>query len=294
MRLRMRDGAHQRRPSQNVLAKMFMLPSLAGLIAFFVVPTADVVRRSVFNDANTSFVGADNYIGIVDNEAFCLAAMNTARFMLVCIPILLALSLAAALLLRSATPLRRFVRSTLLVPLAIPAFTGALLISVIFDSSGLANSLLVTFGLSPIPWLESDAAFWVLVADYLWKNLGYCVILWLAALACIPEELYEAARVDGANRWQCFARVTLPLLVPSFFVVAVLSIINAFKVYREAYLVAGSYPHESMYLIPHLFNNWFADLSFGKLAAASTVLLAVLTAVVSVLFFVWRKSGAQK
>lgn len=269
---------------------VFLAPSLLGLAVFFLIPSLDVVRRSFFSTSGERFVGLDNYSTVLSNDAFLLAAGNTARFMLVCIPVLLALSLVFALLLRRSTPFHRLMKTALLVPLAIPAFTAALLITVTFDASGIANGALALVGAPPVSWLDTDAAFWVLVGNYLWRNLGYCVVLWLAALSCIPERLVEAARIDGATSWQITRRITLPLLAGSVPVIAILAIVNAFKVYREAYLVAGSYPHESMYMLPHLFNNWFATLSVGKLAAGGVVLGAVLLVVVCILFKAWDRS----
>lgn len=266
-----------------------MAPSLLGLSVFFLVPSLDVVRRSFTTSTTEDFVGLDNYATVLGNEAFQMAAANTAKFMVVCIPLLLACSLALALFVRASTPFKTLMKTAFLVPLAIPVFTAALLTSITFDIQGIANGLLDVFGIEPVSWLASDAAFWVLVMNYIWRNLGYCIVLWLAALSCIPESLYDAARVDGARPSQIAARITLPLLAPSCAVVLVLAAVNAFKVYREAYLVAGSYPHESMYLLPHLFNNWFASLSISKLAAGGVILGLVLFTVVCVLFRTWMK-----
>lgn len=289
----MRDRPRLPSAPKTVVAGAFLAPSLLGLATFFLVPFLDVVRRSFTNTSGTQFVGLDNYATVLGNDAFALAAGNTARFMGVCIPLLLALSLVIALALRKATPFRRLMKTALLLPLAIPVFTAALLINVTFDVNGLANGMLAATGANPASWLDGDAAFWVLVGNYIWRNLGYCIVLWLAALSCIPESLYEAARVDGAGSWLIARRITLPLVAPSCFVVAVLAIINAFKVYREAYLVAGSYPPESMYLIPHLFNNWFASLSVGKLAAGGVLLGAALLVIVAALFCAWGKQDGK-
>lgn len=124
--------------------------------------------------------------------------------------------------------------------------------------------------------MQSSAAFWVLVGSYIWKNLGYDVILWMAGLANISTDIYEAAAIDGAGAWTAFTRVTLPNLLPSLYTITVLSFLNSFKVFREAYLVAGDYPHSSMYLLQHLFSNWFRELSMDKLAAATVLVAAVI------------------
>ncbi|WP_220149869.1 carbohydrate ABC transporter permease [Eggerthella lenta] len=260
------------------------------MIAFFLVPSLDVIRRSFMNSSGTQFVGFDNYSTVLTNEAFLLALGNTAKFMLVCVPLLLALSLSIALYLRKVTAFRKFLKMTILVPLAIPVFTAAILMNITFDSSGIANGILNAIGVPAVSWLDTDAAFWILVGNYVWRNLGYCTVLWLAALSCIPEEVYEAARIDGAGTWQITSKVVVPLLIPSSAVVTVLSIINAFKVYREAYLVSGSYPHDSIYMLPHLFNNWFASLSMNKLAAAGVLLGMALIVIVCCLFKAWNRS----
>jgi len=164
--------------------------------------------------------------------------------------------------------------------MAIPVASIVLLWQALFNERGLMNSVLLHFELSPVMFMESQAAFWVLVFTYLWKNNGYNMILWLAGLDGISETLYEAARADGANAFQCFRYVTLPCLLPTIGVVSILSLLNSFRVFREAYLVAGAYPHDSMYLLQHLFNNWFQNLDISRLSAAATLLGIVLLVII--------------
>ena len=128
--------------------------------------------------------------------------------------------------------------------------------------------------------MGSKASFWVLVATFLWKNLGYDIVLWLAGLAGVPISIQEAARVDGAGPFKIFWHVTLPNLLPTFYTVSVLSLLGAQKVFREAYLAAGEYPHESIYLLQHLFNHWFQELSIDKLSAAAVTMAFGILAVV--------------
>lgn len=289
----MKTGSSSRAGIPARVPLTFLAPSLLGVATFFLLPSLEAARRSFTNATGTRFVWFDNYTTVLTNDAFILATGNTGRFLLVCIPLLLVLSLALALYLRTSTTFRRLMKSALLVPLAVPVFTAALLTSVLFDVNGLANDVLAQLGAQPVSWLDTDAAFWVLVGNYLWRNLGYCVVLWLAALSCIPERLFEAARSDRASAWQTARRITLPMALPSLPVVVILAVINAFKVYREAYLVAGSYPHDSMYLLPHLFNNWFASLAVGKLAAAGVLLGAVLLVAVCLLFWAWGRKDER-
>ena len=131
-------------------------------------------------------------------------------------------------------------------------------------------------------WLNTRYSFAILVFSYIWKNLGYDIVLWLAALATIPSEIYEAARVDGAGEGQCFLHITMPNLWSSLFLILTLSLINGFKVFREAYLVAGDYPEQHIYLLQHLFNNWFRDLAVNKLAAGAVLMGLVLFVLIMV------------
>jgi multiple sugar transport system permease protein len=131
--------------------------------------------------------------------------------------------------------------------------------------------------------MGTEAAFWVLIVTYLWKNSGFDMVLWLAGLDSISASLYEAARVDGANALQCFRYITLPGLLPTTGLIAILSLLNGFKVFREAYLVAGPYPHDSIYQLQHLFNNWFANMDITRLCAAAVLLCVVLLAIIFVI-----------
>lgn len=200
-----------------------------------------------------------------------MAGKNTIRFTLVCIPLLLVLSLFIAVFLQRQAIFGSFLKSAFLVPMAIPVASVVLLWRFLFLNQGLLNGVLAGFHIQGQDWMNSKYAFWVLVFSYLWKNLGYNVVLWIAGLSGISQNIYEAARVDGAGGWKCFVSITLPNLLPSLYTISVLSFLNSFKVFREAYLIAGDYPQESMYLMQHLFNNWFRNLDLDKMAAAAVI-----------------------
>lgn len=240
------------------------------------IPFLDVVKRSFQQAVGSGFVGMENYRMVVENEAFRLAAGNTARFMAVCLPLLLVLSLGTAVLVGHVTKFQRWMKTGFLLPMAIPAASVVVFFQMVFDEKGWLGQLVGVFGITGRDWLASDSAFWILVVCYIWKNLGYDMILWLAGLGAIPEEQYEAARVQGAGEWACFWYITLPQLKETTFVTGLLSFVNAFRVFREAYLLAGDYPHESIYMLQHLFNNWFVNLDIQKMTAAA-VMLVILT-----------------
>ena len=164
--------------------------------------------------------------------------------------------------------------------MAIPVASIVVLWQALFAENGLVNAWLGALGAPAIDWMSSSAAFWVLVLTYVWKNAGYDMILWLAGLDGIGADLYEAASVDGANAWQKFWQITLPNLRPTFGMVGVLSVLNSFKAFREAFLVGGNYPDESMYLLQHLFNNWFLSLDLPRLTAAAVLMAVAIGALV--------------
>ena len=252
----------------------FILPSLCGLILFYLLPYLDVIKRSFSSPVTGIFTGLDNYWLVFGNKAFQLAVKNTVRFIITCVPILVISSLLVAVILQKIVK-GNLLKIGFLFPMAIPVASVVLLWKGVFDPQGFLNSFLNLFGISGNDWMNTKSAFWVLVFSYVWKNMGYCMILWLASLAAIPKEMYEAAKIDGSGEAACFLYITLPNLLSSFFTITVISLINSFKVYREAYLVAGDYPDQSIYMMQHLFNNWFRDLSLDKLAVGAVINTAI-------------------
>lgn len=262
----------------------FVMPGFIGVFCFVLLPFADVVRRSFTTAATGEYVGLDNYRKVFQNEAFLLAVKNTARFVVVCLPLLITLGLAVALLL-SGLKQAQTLKSVFLFPMAVPAATVVLVWQMVFDRHGFCNA----YTGKETDFMGTGLAFWVLVFSYVWRNLGYTVVLWLAGILAVPGDMIEAARVDGAGKIRIFAAILMPQLKGVFYTITVLSFLNSFKVFREAYLVAGPYPQESMYLLQHLFNNWFAWLELDKMAAAAVCLAAVLLVFILVLTGLWEE-----
>lgn len=275
---------------RKIVPWLFLAPSLGGVILFTGLPFLDVVKRSFQDAMGTRFVGMDNYRAVLANSAFRLAAGNTVRFLAVCIPLLMTISFTAALLISAGSNIGReskgaadtgdrysVFRTTLVLPMTIPAASMVLVWKILLCPDGVLNQFLS--GASgrtwQVDWAFSRWAFPVLTATYLWKNTGYDMILWLAGLQGISGELYEAAKMDGAGVFARMWYITLPGLKGTFGLVGILSVVNSFRVYREAYLLAGSYPDASIYLIPHLFAHWFLDLDIQKMTAAAAMMTAI-------------------
>lgn len=266
-----------------------MLPSLIGMIIFYVIPFADVVRMSLFKIVSGEFAGFDNYKDVFGNTAFLLATKNTLRFWLICLPLQIIVSFFIAMVLVRERGNVRRLKSIYLLPMAIPVACVVSFWKIFFDRQGILNSILHYFTSENVDWLNSNLAFGVLVISYLWRNLGYDLILWMAGLAAVPEEQYEAAKVDGANGFDRFRYITIPNMKTTLFLITILSLLNSFKIFREAYLVAGEYPDSSMYMVQHLYNNWYRDFSLDKMAAASVFHFFLIFILVMLLQKVWNK-----
>ncbi len=285
-----RKRNRQKKTHKSIRGFLWILPSFLGVTVFYLLPYADVVRRSFFGAVDNRFVGLDNYKMVIENTAFRLAVKNTFLFTLLCIPILIFLALLCAVALYK-SKYGGIIKSAFLMPMALPAVSVALVWRILFHSQGLLNHWLAGVGIAGSDWMNTGNAFWILLVSYIWKNLGYDIVLWLAGLAGISTNIYEAARVDGAGERQCFFYITLPNLKPSLYTITVLSFLNSFKVFREAYLVAGDYPHESIYMMQHLFNNWFRSFSFDKMAAAAVMESVVLLALILLLQKAWDSAS---
>lgn len=283
-----RDRFTRDEPS-GVVPWLFLLPSLLAVTVLVLVPFLDVVRRSFFSAMSGQFVGLRNYLTIFQSDAFQLAAFNTARFVAVCIPLLLVFSLLLALLVDALKERRGIFKTTFLVPMAIPVASIVLLWKVVFHENGLFNILLGYLGMEPVNWLDSGWTFFVLVFSYLWKNVGYDMVLWLSGISGISPALYESAQIDGAGAFQRFFRITLPNLMPTLFTITVLSLLNSFKVFREAYLIGGNYPNKTIYMLQHLFNNWFVKLDVDKMCAGAVCLAVVVFLLIMLLQRFWGK-----
>lgn len=272
---------------QELIYWAFLLPNLVGVLYFSLLPMLQVLFRSFQSAIGGTWVGIRNYGTVIHNAAFQRAIANTGKFTAVCIPLLTLISLALAVTLYSIPRVGGTLRSIFLMPMAVPAASVVLVWKILFHTNGLINGAIAEIGGKGINWMGSNAAFWMLVISYLWKNLGYTMILWTAGLSGIPEGIYEAAQVDGAGKWQTFLYITLPNLRGTAYTITVMSLLNSFKVFREAWLVAGDYPQESMYLLQHLYNNWFRELDFDKIAAASVMTSAVVFVLIGFLRKAW-------
>ena len=251
-----------------------ILPLLLGCLVFYGLPFLLVVWYSLFQGGR--FTALDTYIRLLENEVFRIALKNTFGFLAVGLLLILTISYAIALLLRDPARRSKLLQSVVLLPFVMPVVGTVVLVDVLFAETGLWSKIYMALGLPLGDWLRSDSAFWIAVGLYLWKNTGYCVLILLSGLVTVPQEHYDAAALDGASAWQRFLHITVPQMWYSVFFGGVFSLINAFKCFREIFLIGGDTPGESLYMLQHFINNSFQKLSYGKMAAASILLTGVL------------------
>lgn len=265
----------------------FLSPSFIGVCVFFIVPFGVIVYYALIdNNISGNFVGLENIKEVLDNYSFKIAAKNTLTFSFTAVPLAVVLAIVLALMLECRIPMKSYFRTFFLSPMMVPIASIILIWQVLFNEHGMINEIVKYFGGEAIDWLNSDYCMVVIVVLFLWKNLGYNMILFMAALANIPKELLEVADVEGASKWYKFIHIKMRYLSPTVLFVTILSMINSFKIFREVYLLAGDYPYEGLYTLQHFMNNTFADLDYQKLAAAAVVLAAAMIVIIALLFAV--------
>jgi len=233
---------------------------------------------------NHSFAGLQNYINVFQNNAFRIAVKNTAVFTGVAVPLSVMLSLVLALMLECRIPMKSQFRTFFLSPMVVPIASIILVWQVLFHQNGAVNEFLTLFGADKIDWLKSDYCKVVVILLFLWKNLGYFMILFMAALNNIPKTLLEVADVEGASAAHKFFNIKLRYLSPTVLFVSILSIINSFKVFREIYLLTGAYPYTGLYMMQHFMNNMFNDSDYQRLSAAAVFMALAMIVLIALLF----------
>jgi len=266
-------------------ASCFLGPSFLGVLLFFIIPFGVVIYYSAIQGPmNDSFVGLQNYANVLQNAAFKMAVKNTLIFTGISVPLAVVGSLVLALMLECRIPLKSQFRTFFLSPMVVPIASIILVWQVLFHFNGVVNEFLGKFGVDKIDWLKSDWCMLPIILLFLWKNLGYFMILFMAALNNIPRTLLEVADVEGASAAHKFFKIKLRYLSPTVLFVTILSIINAFKVFREIYLLTGDYPYTGLYMMQHFMNNMFKALDYQRLSAAAVILALAMIVLIAILF----------
>jgi len=270
----------------------FLLIPLMGFMTFYIIPFLLSVYMSFRTGmGGERFAGLSNYTAILGSPAFRLAAGNTIVFMAVGAPLLIGIALLAAVLLNGIGRRQKLFQSFLMLPMVIPSASVILFFQVMFDKGGAVNRILASLNMDQLDFLYSPRVFLVVVLLYIWKNMGWNIIIFLAGLAQIPKEYYEMADMDGASAWRKMYNVTLPQLSGSFFFVFVMAIIQSFRSFREVFILAGTYPDNSIYMLQHFMNNNFQNLNYQRLSPAAVLTTLFILLLVAALMRFVRKAG---
>lgn len=287
---RAKSGKHEKRAKRA--SALFLAPSFFGVMTFFIIPFIVVIVYSlVDNPINMEFVGIDNFLRVMNNGAFKKAVANTLKFSVIAVPLAVVLSLMLAIVLEWKIPFRSQFRTFFLSPMMVPVASVVLIWQVLFHHNGAVNEWLSIFGVDKIDWLKSDKAYIVVVILFLWKNLGYNMILFMAALSNIPEDLIEVARLENANKWQIFYHIKLRFMSSTILFVTIMSLINSFKVFREVYLLTSDYPVDTIYMLQHYMNNMFGRLDYQNLSAAAILMSLFMIVIIGIMFLIENYYG---
>nr|PZN52621.1 MAG: sugar ABC transporter permease [Chloroflexota bacterium] len=264
-------------------------PNILGLFFFFGVPVlaafaTSLTEWNVLKPAE--FVGLANFVRLANDARFWQALGNTVRLLLMVVPTGVALSLGVALLLNQRVPFRTLLRTVYFLPVVTSTVAASVVWTWIFQPRyGLLGNALAIFGLRDVNWLtRPDLVLIPIAVVTIWQRLGFDMVLFLAGLQTIPRELYEAATIDGANRWQRFRFVTLPMLSPTTFLVSVLAIINAFQIFDQVYIMTartsrGGVGGSASTLAYYLYDSAFGRFEYGYASAVALVLFLIILAV---------------
>ena len=288
--------------TRSLAAWVFVAPALAVIAVFFALPVAAGLALS-FTDfdlyaladlANLRFAGLDNYAQVLALPLFWKSLANTLYFVVVGVPLSIALSLGFAALLQS--PLARFVplfRTALFAPVVTTLVAVAVIWRYLFHVRyGLLNEGLAALGIDPVDWLgDPHWAMPSIILFALWKGFGANMIIFVAALQAIPQELYEAARIDGASRWRQFVDVTVPLLGPTLFLVSVLTMAGYFQLFAEPYVMTQGGPLQSTVSVLYLmYEEGFRWWNLGRASAVAFLLFALMVAATQGLLWFGRRT----
>jgi multiple sugar transport system permease protein len=284
---------------EHLVAWSFALPYVLLFLVFMAGPIlvalftsfTDMRVTDIRNPLDIDIIGIDNYAAVLTDARFLKAAANTAVFVLIGVPLTIVLGLAAAVGLNQAVV--KF-RTLFRVGFYLPVVTSIVAIAVVWrlllgTEVGLVNGVLASFGIDGPGWLNDQRyALWSIIGVAAWRNLGFLMVIFLAGLQTIPKDLYEAAEVDGANTWQRFKGITLPLLRPTLLFAFVITGIGYVQFFEEPYVMTEGGPLNSTLSMALYTYNQFGFGNYGYTAAAAFVLFIAIATLTLVQFRLLR------
>lgn len=287
-----RAGRWMTAPALIAIGLFFVVPALASLFLSF----TDFDIYALADLSNLRFIGFENYTRLFGNPLFWKAMGNTLWFVLLGVPLVVGLSLGAALLVNAKTLKWRPVwRVALFAPFVTTLVATAVVWRYLLHTRyGLVNYVLGWFGIGPIDWLgDPHASLPAILLFVGWKTFGYNMVIFLAALQTVPSELEEAARIDGASAWMRFRHVTFPAIAPTVLLVSILTVAGMFQLFAEPYVMTQGGPAQSTVTVLYfMYEEGFKWWNLGSGAAVAFILFLCIFAVTLVQLRVAKKGGA--
>ena len=257
---------------RQLKAMVYMLPSLIGFSILYLIPFLWGIKYSLSKSGfDDTFVGFANYSEVLSSSAFRLALKNTGIFMGVAIPLIMILSFLLAIAIYELKP-PKFVYLFMVLPIAIP-------------SAAAAGFFRKTIGTGAFSLMNSDYAMLGVILIFIWKNTGYTLLINMAGMLQLDTSVIEASKIDGATYFQRLRHIIIPLCTPTTVFAGIVTIINSFKVFKDVYVLQGSYPNPSIYMLQHYMNNKFNDLQYEKLTSGAYIFALVIFAFAFLLFY---------
>ena len=266
-------------------AYLYLLPVIVILFIFHVLPIFLSLGVSFYEwdlIGSPEYVGTGNYTRLFDDPMFWKSIWNTIYYAALSIPLTIFLSMGIAILLNNPIRGLGFYRTAYFIPVVTSINAVAIVWNFIYHPDfGLLNKVLEVFGINPVAWLQDpNWAMPAIIFMSVWKGLGNNIIIFLTGLQNIPKHLYEAARIDGANRWQQFVHVTWPMLSPTTFFIFTMSVIGSFQVFSQVYMMTprGGPLKSTMVVVYYLYRKAFEQFEFGYALAMAFVLFLIIFA----------------
>jgi ABC-type sugar transport system permease subunit len=264
-------------------AYVLLSPYLLLFVLVLAYPLLYSIYLSLFDatlNRAPTFVGPGNFVQLFNDPEFHTALRNTFYFAFFAVLGETTLPLLMALAMNERLPFRVLFRTAFFLPVVTSWVVVSLIWSMLFAQQGLMNSVVQTLGFGPQPFFSNGGqAMWIIIALSVWKNLGYYMVIYLAALQGVPQELYDAAAVDGATKWRQLWHVAIPALRPVIYFVLTISIITSMQLFTQPFIMTNGGPlNATLSVVQLLYRHAFVDLQFGYGSAIATVLLVLLVA----------------
>lgn len=260
---------------------LFLLPAAAVLVVFFFIPFFQTIGLSFFDYSssiyNPTFNGVDNYVKLFKEPIFYRVMFNTFMYLVIAVPFLVIFPLFIAILINQKIRGITLYKILIYLPVIVSIVVAAIAFKWLYAGQGVLNYILSLLHISPIGWLvDTKWALFSVAVVTIWKGIGYYMMIYLASLMSVPQDLYEACDIDGANFWQKHLTVTVPHIMPTIALVSTISIISAMKVFAEIYVMTKGGPlNSSKTIVYYIYERAFENLDLGYASALAVVLLIV-------------------